>query len=507
MNIELASVPAAQVAADALLVWAYEQEAPAEGSLAPLDQATGGRLRELAAAGELRGKWLEQLLLHFPPGLAARRLAVLGAGRRDRFTTAELRRLAGAAVRWLKPRNIRHLALLLREGFDDPAAVQAAVEGLLLGDFEPDRYRTADEPRPALESVTLLAPATAAHRAALERGRIVAEAQNWARELGNEPSNLLTPRALAERAAAMAGQYGLQAEIFDERRIEELGMGALLGVARGSAEPPRFILLRYDPPGAPADGPVFGLVGKAITFDTGGISIKPAKGMEKMKYDMAGGAAMLAVLRAVAALKPPVRVRALVPATENMPGGRAQKPGDIVRSLEGKTIEVLNTDAEGRLILADALSYARRIGCTHLVDAATLTGAIVVALSTVNVGVFGSDAALVERFLDCARAAGEKMWPMPVDDDYRDMMRGRFADLQNISSGEGGGACTAAAFLREFTGDCPWIHLDIAGTAWLDDARPWMAHGATGVGVRTLTEFLLRQAQAASGGNAVQHHP
>jgi leucyl aminopeptidase len=296
---------------------------------------------------------------------------------------------------------------------------------------------------------------------------------------------------LADRAAAMAREEGLACEILDEKRIAELKMGALLSVAQGSVEPPRLIAITYTPANAAPGAPVLGFVGKAVTFDTGGISIKPAADMDKMKFDMCGGAAMIGTMRALARLKPPIKVIAVVPATENMPGGKAQKPGDIQTAMSGKTIEVLNTDAEGRLILADGVTYARKLGCTHLVDAATLTGAIVVALAGINTGVFGTNQIWTDRILASARAAGDKMWPMPMDDEYRDMIKGTMADIQNISSGKGGGAITGAMFIREFVDDVPWVHLDIAGTAWYDDAKPWMAKGATGVPVRTLVELAM----------------
>jgi leucyl aminopeptidase len=263
----------------------------------------------------------------------------------------------------------------------------------------------------------------------------------------------------------------------------------------GSAEPPVLIILRYTPAKSgskKSPAAHLGLIGKGVTFDTGGISIKPSEGMEKMKYDMAGGATMLGVMRALAQLKPAVKVICVVPATENMPGGKAQKPGDIQIAMSGKSIEVLNTDAEGRLILADGITYAKQLGATHLVDAATLTGAIVVALANVNVGVFGSDAAFTDRLLASARRCGEKMWPMPLDDEYREFIKGHMADIQNIGSGKGGGAITGAMFLKEFAEDTPWIHLDIAGTAWLDENKPWMAKGATGVALRTLVDLAMR---------------
>jgi leucyl aminopeptidase len=405
-----------------------------------------------------------------------------------------LRKLAGAALRYLKLRSVKKCALLLRESDTTQAAAQAAAEGLIFADFESDKYKTKKENGKVMESAAIAgwdAANQAAGAKALERGRIVAESQNFSRDLVNEPSNRLTPRILAEKAEAMAREAGLACEIFDEKKIAELKMGALLSVAQGSVEPPRVIVLTYTPASPKPGAPVLGLVGKAVTFDTGGISIKPAENMEKMKYDMAGGATMLGVMRAIAALKPSVKVIAVIPATENMPGGRAQKPGDVQVAMSGKTIEVINTDAEGRLILADGITYAKQLGCTHLVDAATLTGAIVVALANVNVGVFGSDQAFTDKLLASAKACGEKMWLMPIDDDYREMIKSTIADIQNVGSGKGGGAVTAAMFLKEFTGETPWVHLDIAGTAWLDDAKPWAAKGASGVAVRTLIDLIL----------------
>jgi leucyl aminopeptidase len=323
----------------------------------------------------------------------------------------------------------------------------------------------------------------------MERGRILAEAQNFARDLANEPANRMTPALMAERARAMAAEFGLDCEILDQDRMRQLGMGALLGVAQGSAEPPALIVVRYQPAAAKSSDHL-ALVGKGVTFDTGGVSIKPAEGMEKMKYDMSGGAAALGAMRALAQLKPAIAVTALVPAVENMVGAKAQRPGDIVTSLGGKTIEVLNTDAEGRLILIDALTYAQRLGCTHLVDAATLTGAIVVALGHVNVGVFTNNEELLTRVMTAAKAEGEKMWRMPLDDDYKELLKSAFADLANIG-GRWGGAVSAAWFLREFAGDTPWVHLDIAGTAWLDDAKPYMAKGPTGICVRTFARLAM----------------
>jgi leucyl aminopeptidase len=495
MEIKVDTRAFALIEADALVAYAFEQEKPVEGVLARLDEAVGGALTKLAASGEMTGKMLESTILYYPQGLAAQRLLVLGAGKKAKFGTAELRRLAGAAVRTLKARQVKSIAFLAREDDRTAAGAQAIVEGMILANFDSDKYKTDKKPGNEITSATLAGWEDFSRSDAdfgLARGRVIAESQNFARDLGNEPSNRLTPRMLAGRAAEMAHEAGLAVEIIDEKKMADLKMGALLSVAQGSAEPPRMIVITYTPEKLLPGAPVLGLVGKAITFDTGGISIKPANDMEKMKYDMCGGAAMIGAMRAIAVLKPPCKVIAVVPSSENMPGGRAQKPGDVQIAMSGKSIEVINTDAEGRLVLADAIAYAKQLGCTHLVDAATLTGAIVVALSNINVGVFGSDQIFTDQLLASARSAGEKMWPMPIDDDYREMIKSGIADIQNVGSGKGGGAITAAMFLKEFTGDTPWIHLDIAGTAWQDDVKPWNAKGATGVAVRTLVDLAMK---------------
>jgi leucyl aminopeptidase len=495
MEITVDTRALAKIESEALVAYVFEQEKPSEGLLARLDEATAGALSRLAASGELTGKFLESTLLYYPQGLAAQRLLILGAGKKSKFSSVELRRLAGTAVRSLKSRQIKTLAFLSREDDRGAAAAQAIAEGMILANFDSDKYKTDKKPGNEITSAALAGwddfTRAEADRG-LGRGRIIAGAQNFARDLGNEPSNRLTPRMLAGRAADMAHEAGLAVEILDENKIAELKMGALLSVAQGSAEPPRMIVVTYTPEKIIPGAPVLGLVGKAITFDSGGISLKQSKGMEDMKYDMCGGAAMLGAMRALAALKPSHKVIAVVPSSENMPGGRAQKPGDVQISMAGKSIEVGNTDAEGRLVLADAITYARQLGCTHLVDAATLTGAVVVALSYVNSAVFGTDQAFTDQLLASAKAAGEKMWPMPIDDEYRDMMRSGIADMLNTGNGKGGGASVGAMFIKEFTGDTPWIHLDIAGTAWQEDVKPWNAKGATGVGVRTLVDLVMK---------------
>lgn len=495
MHITLETKPYATLETDALVTYVFEDADPVQGCVAELDAATGGLLKKLAASGELTGKPLEFTLVHEPAGLNAARLLLVGAGKKDAFNGATLRRVAGAALRSLKSKSAKKIVFLVRESGATGDAAQAIVEGAVAADFETDKYKTDKKNEKNVESFAIAGFSGAeksAGESGIATGRIIAEAQNFARDLVNEPSNKLTPRILAEKAQTMARESGLAVDVLDEKRIADLKMGALLSVAQGGPEPPRVIVVTYTPANAKPDAPVVGLVGKAVTFDTGGISIKPADGMEKMKYDMAGGATMLGVMRALAALKPSVKVVCVVPSTENMPGGTAQKPGDIQTSMSGKTIEVLNTDAEGRLILADAITYAKQLGVTHIVDAATLTGAIVVALANVNVGVFGgADQGWTEKLLASAKATGEKMWQLPMDDEYREFIKGSFADIQNISSGKGGGSITGAWFIREFAGDTPWVHLDIAGTAWNDDAKPWLAKGPTGVALRTLVHFVL----------------
>lgn len=492
MQINLVTSPYAALETEALVTYAFEDQ-PVQGRVAELDKLTGDVLGRLAASGEFTGKSLEVTLLHAPAGLKAARLLIYGAGKRDAFNGATLRKIAGAALRNLKGRAVHKFAFLVGEADASEQTAQAITEGLLAADFESDKYKTDKKADKFIDAVSLVGYSDAqksAGETGLVRGRIIGEAQSFTRDLVNEPSNKLTPRVLAEKAEAMAKEAGLAVEILDEKKIADLKMGALLSVAQGSVEPPRMIVVTYTPANAKPGAPVVALVGKAVTFDTGGISIKPSDGMEKMKYDMAGGATMLGVMKALAQLKPAVKVICVVPATENMPGGKAQKPGDVQTAMSGKTIEVLNTDAEGRLILADGIHYAKQLGATHIVDAATLTGAIVVALANINVGVFGSDQAWTDKLLASAKTAGEKMWQMPTDDEYREFIKGTVADIQNIGSGKGGGAITGAMFLKEFSGDTPWIHLDIAGTAWNDDAKPWLAKGPTGVALRTLVQLI-----------------
>jgi leucyl aminopeptidase len=465
--------------------------------LSAWDPAIGAEAGE-AFAGRPRLKRYEFEVLASQPGSSAgRRLVLAAAGPADDYSPDVARRLASACVIRARERRVGRIAFAhrLRGGHEARAAraewLQAEAEGLTLGEFDPGRYRTGPDdhrPNPAVVVVVPEAPLEEA-RAAIARGRAVAHCANLARELVNEPGNLLPPRLLAARAREVAEGTGLAVEVLDERQAADLGMGLLLGVAQGSHEPPRLIVMRHEPPGAPAS-PVLGLVGKGVTFDTGGISIKSADGMERMKDDMAGGAAVLLAMRAIALLGIPLRVIGVVPAVENMPGGRAIRPGDVLHGASGRSVEVVNTDAEGRLILGDGLWYAQRLGATHLVDIATLTGACMVALGKSASGVFGRPDEWRDRVVATANRCGERGWAMPLYDDYRELLKSEIADTAN-SGGRYGGAITAALFVGEFAGGLPWTHIDVAGAAWNEDAKPYLPKGPTGIGVRTLTELAL----------------
>lgn len=489
MQIKLQYEPLEQIAADALAITVFEDAAFEDAKAAIESAAIKSWLADLKTSGEFAGKAGESAVLYNPPGFAAKRLIVIGVGPKAKFDHAGLRRVAGATVRTWKQKGLQSLAWSLKGASAKSVAnaAEVSVEGAILGNHENDVHKTKKDSK-SIETFIIAADAATKLEASVERGRILAEAQNFTRELANEPANRLTPLLLADRARAMSQEFGLECEVLDEDRMRQLGMGSLLGVAMGSSAPPALIVVRYTPASAPKSADHLAIVGKGVTFDSGGISIKPADGMEKMKYDMSGGAAALGAMRAIAQLKPAIPVTAFIPAVENMINGHAQRPGDIVKSLDGKTVEVLNTDAEGRLILIDAITYAKRLGCTHLVDAATLTGAIVVALGNVHIGAFSNNDAMMERVMAASKYEGEKMWQMPMDDEYRDLLKSPFADLANIG-GRAGGSISAAWFIKEFADPTPWVHLDIAGTAWLDEAKPHMAKGPSGVCVRTFVKL------------------
>ncbi len=457
------------------------------------------------ASREFSGKLFELFLTPVADGAwKCRRVLLVGGGPIEGFTIDHARRLATTAMLAARQRHVERMAILLRPGaaqasgdYDTSGFVQGVAEGLTFGEFHGATYKTGDPVVGPAPVVTIVLPdlldtspeSQPRIDGAIARGRVLGDCTNLARALANEPGNALTPRMFADRAAEIARGGGIAVDILDERQIEELGMGLLLGVGKGSSEPPRLMVFKHEPPDAPKS-PVLGLIGKGITFDTGGISIKPADGMDRMKDDMAGGAAVAAAMRAIGLLGAPIRVVGIVPAAENMPGGRAVKPGDILTSAEGKTVEVLNTDAEGRLVLGDGLWYARKLGATHLVDVATLTGAIVVALGKITSGIFGTPERWVEYVRRVADRAGDRVWPLPLHEEYFEQLKSEIADF-TTTGGRPAGAITAALFLKEFSGGLPWVHLDIAGTAWAEDGKPYLPKGPTGVAVRTLAELAF----------------
>ncbi|HLL75246.1 MAG TPA: leucyl aminopeptidase [Pyrinomonadaceae bacterium] len=432
----------------------------------------------------------------------AGRLLLVGAGEREEdgdLFRASLRRAAATAVRRARETKAARVAFILPDCDDRAGAARAAAEGACLGSYENDFYqkREDDDQSPLEEFVVVADGADEEMRAAVERGRVVAESANWARSLADEPGGSLPPLELARRAAEMAGEFNLKIETLDAAEIQARGMGGLWGVGKGSDEPPALIAVSYEPEGAADGDELWAFVGKGITFDTGGISIKPAEGMEEMKSDMAGGAAALGALRALAQLRPRRRVVAVVPAAENMPSGRSIKPGDVIRTHAGHTIEVVDTDAEGRLVLVDGISYAKQLGATRIVDLATLTGSIIVALGDHRAGLFSNDDEWARQVEHAARRAGEPVWRMPVSDDYKKKIESDIADFKNY--GGRPDATGAALLLSKFAADTPWAHLDIAATAWLEDEQPHAPAGATGAGVRTLVELACGQTTLTDG--------
>ena len=509
MRTELCFTPLAQIETELLAVFATDTQtakAP-DAKPQPVLLANDEKVRSAAAgvlsSGEYKAGPNETVMLHAPAGIAAKRLLIVGLGKKAKATVHAVRNAAGTAVRYTKPRAIRELTIAVPEAIAESgvtlaleACARAVAEGAFVGNFDADTYRS-ERKDVSVQALTAAAPARADQstiRAAFNEGVVIGESQNFTRTLVNEPGNKLTPTVLGRRAAEMAAEVGLKSEVYSTDKLHELKMGAFWSVSQGSAEPPALIVLKYEPERV-TDGPVLGLVGKGITFDTGGISIKPADNMEKMKYDMAGGAAMIGAMRAIALLKPRVRVIGIVCAAENMPDGKAQKPGDVQTAMSlsadkpGKTIEIINTDAEGRLVLADGITYARSLGATHLIDAATLTGACVVALGMINGGAFSNDDATFDKFQTALATSGEKFWRLPLADEYYDMIRSDIGDIKN-TGGRFGGAITAAEFLHAFAEDTPWIHLDIAGLAWIEENKPFIAKGPSGVGVRSILEWV-----------------
>jgi leucyl aminopeptidase len=484
-TLRLVVGPTASVDADVLVIPVFADTDP---TTLDLPEATASALSSLRATQELKGEPYEQHWVR-AEGMTAARVLVLGGGASGAVTPDVARRLGTAAGLATRTRGQGRVAVLAHGPLQDEAAVRALAEGLTLSAFHVDAYKTRDRKLADLHSAAVIVSSGGADTLAdaVALGSVLGEAVNVARAVAHEPPNVLTPAVLADRARALFAGTAVQVDVLDEAQLREKHMGLLLGVAQGSVHPPRMIVLTYEPPAAA--GPVLGLVGKAVTFDTGGISIKPAENMDKMKYDMCGGAAVLGAFHALARVGAPSKVIGLIPAVENMPSGAAFRPGDILTGASGLTVEITNTDAEGRLILGDALWYAMQLGATHLVDIATLTGACAVALGRVASGLFGVPDKWRDAVQDAGTRGGDFLWPLPMSDDYKDLLKSDIADMVNAASTRYGGAISAALFLKAFAGDLPWAHLDIAGTAWADEPKPYQPKGPTGVAVRTLIEL------------------
>jgi leucyl aminopeptidase len=498
MRISVESGDITTTDAECIVVNLFEGVIAPGGATGAVNDALSGAISELITSGDARGKWGELTFVHTFGKLRTSRVLIAGLGKSDEFTVDRVRDLSANVSRFLRGKRVARYATITHgagiAGLDAEACAQAIAEGAVLGLYRFDRHKKPDDDATDIAAITIVehdGSRIAALSGAVERGVIMGEAANFARDLANEPSNVLTPTEFAARAERMATEHGLGFTLWDREKCAEMGMGAFLGVAKGSAQPPKFMMLTYSGGG---EGRSVGFVGKGITFDTGGISIKPAAGMEEMKGDMSGGAAVIAAMMAIARLKPNVNVTALVPATENMPGGNAIKPGDLLRAMNGKTIEVINTDAEGRLILADALSYAVKLDLSPVVDVATLTGAISVALGDVAFGVFANNDALVERVRSAANAAGEKCWQLPMFPEYKELNKSNVADVKN-TGGRNAGSIAAAFFLKEFVDERPWAHLDIAGVDFFEKEKGTLVKGASGIPVRTLVNLVLDLAE------------
>lgn len=483
---------------DAIIVNLFEGVEHPGGATGAVDKALGGLLTRLIAVGEIRGKVRETTVLHTQGKIAPERVLIAGLGKQKVFKVDTIRGVMAEACRHLKQIGVQRAATIVHGAgvgsIAAESAAQAIAEGSLLGLYTFREHITIPPEQKDLAEL-LVVERSGDKKDLLERGVsrgvILAEAVKLARDMGNEPANIMTPGRMAEIAQEIGASYGLSVSILDKEQMAELGMGGLLGVAQGSRQEPKLIVMSYH--GDDSKKETLGLVGKGITFDSGGISIKPDDGLREMKTDMAGGAAVIAVMKALAQLKPGINVTGVVPATENMPDGAALKPGDVVKAMNGKTIEIVSTDAEGRLILADALCYARKLGLSPIIDIATLTGACRIALGDVCTGAFTNNQELLNSLIQAGQQAGEYLWQMPMYEEYKEQIKGEIADIQN-HGGRMAGAITAAQFLGEFVEDAPWVHLDIAGTARVEKEKPYVAKGATGVPVRTVVNFILARA-------------
>jgi leucyl aminopeptidase len=506
MKFELTSVDASRIKGDFLAIPLFEEDFTGKShrSLMQVDRALGRALIKTAAQEGFRAKPEHAWVFHTQGKIRAKRVMLLGLGPKAKFRTEQLRLAAGRAAKTIARARGSSVSFDLSAAGNEelPQWVAATVEGLILGGYRYDRYRTTqkEEQSPPLESVALHVPkgTNGALQQQVRLSTQIAEATNWSRDLVNEPAGVLTPTLLAREAERASKEAGLEISVRGRSEIRKLKMGMFLGVAQGSAEKPRLIQVSYRPKDPQqARKPPLALVGKAITFDSGGLSLKTAEGMLDMKTDMAGAAAVLGAMRVMAAVKPPFPVHAFIGACENMPSGTAYRPGDILVSRLGKTVEVTNTDAEGRLVLGDVLTWANEHKPSAIIDLATLTGACIIALGHHIAGVFGNDEQTVQGILEAARNAGEEAWPLPLSELQRESIRSDVADMKNAGD-RWGGAISAAVFLKEFVGDTPWVHMDIAGPSVSNKERGYFDKGATGVGVRTLVEFIRKRASQAT---------
>ena len=489
MQVRIAQDALSSARTEALVVPVFS-DGHLDGAAQDIDAQLSGAIAKSIDGGEIKGKLCEHFLVH-AYDKSYKRVLVIGLGARKSYETSLLARYAGAAARYLGKRSIKEatIALPLQAAGNELPSASFVVEGAIAGGFDVTLYQKEPERRSGLDSLAIAGAGLDASKlqAGIARGEALGEAVNFARRLALTPANDMTPSHLADEATKAANDVGIEIDVLDEARARAEGMGSFLGVAQGSSQAPKFIVMTYK--GDPSSKEILALVGKGITFDSGGISLKPPDRMEEMKYDMSGGAGVIATMHAIGKMKPKINVVGIVPATENMPGGRATKPGDIHTAMNGTTIEVINTDAEGRLVLADGLCYANKLGATKIVDVATLTGACVVALGHAASAAVTNNDEFAQVFLAAAKPSGERYWQMPLYDDYSTSMKSDIADLKN-TGGRPAGTLTAAAFLKSFVGETPWIHLDIAGTAYLENESPWQAKGPTGTPVRAFIALI-----------------
>jgi leucyl aminopeptidase len=478
---------------EAIAVAIFKDEKADSSFIKELDELTGGIASSIIKNEEIKGNAGDTALIRFNGKSKATRLLLIGVGEEKDYKSASVGVLAGTAARFLSKRNIKSFVLVPRCEADASEIAQQSTQTTITSLYSIDKYKTKDKNDKTIKELVICVAGAdeKALNAGIERGQIIGDSMNFTRDMCNEPANILHPTEMAKRAEEMAKETGLTCEILDEAMMKKLGMGSLLSVSIGSDQPPTMIVLKYEPKNSTGKkDELLALVGKGVCFDTGGISLKPAENMDAMKYDMSGGGTVIGAMRAIAMLKPSIPVLGVVAAVENMPSGKATRPGDVVTAMTGKTIEVLNTDAEGRLILADAVAYAEKLGATSIVDMATLTGAVIVALGDLNTGVLGNDQPLVDEIIACGKEVGEDFWQLPVSAGYSKQIKSDIADIKNIGSRGRAGTIAGAVFIQEFVDKAKWAHLDIAGTAWADADKPHQSKGPTGVAIRTLVKMV-----------------